>query len=72
MKSFKLFTEGSVHPNAIHVSPVAGGKYHVHAVGKNFAHGMKVGEHLTDTHLDDFSEMGGKIKHVKPDQQKTK
>ena len=57
-----------IHPNALHVKPVkANGqtKYHVHAVGKNFAHGIKVGEHLSDSELDDFSEMGGKIKHVK-------
>ena len=72
MLSFKLFTEAATHPDAIHVSPAGGGKYKVHAVGSNFSHGVKVGEHLTDTHLDDFSEMGGKIKHVKPEQQKTK
>ena len=56
----------AVHPDALHVSPAGGGKYKVHAVGKNFADGIKVGEHLTDTHLDDFAEMGGKIKHIKP------
>lgn len=55
----------AIHPSAIHVSPSSGGKYKVHAVGKKFASGIKVGEHLTDTHLDDFSEMGGKIKMVK-------
>lgn len=55
-----------VHPDALHVEPVGSGKYKVHAVGKNFSDGIKVGEHLTDTHLDDFAEMGGKIKHVKP------
>ena len=55
----------AIHPSAIHVSPASGGKYKVHAVGKKFASGIKVGEHLTDTHLDDFSEMGGKIKMVK-------
>ena len=54
-----------VHPNAIHVSDAGGGKYKVHAVGANHADGIKVGEHLSDTELDDFSEMGGKIKHVK-------
>jgi hypothetical protein len=54
-----------VHPNAIHVQHVGGGKYKVHAVGKNFDHGIKAGEHLSDSDLDDFSEMGGKIKHVK-------
>jgi hypothetical protein len=57
-----------IHPNALHVKQVSVDgktKYHVHAVGKNFAHGIKVGEHLSDSELDDFSEMGGKIKHVK-------
>lgn len=73
MQSFKTFLEeAAVHPDAIHVSHVGGGKYKVHAVGKNFSDGIKVGEHLTDSHLDDFAEMGGKIKHVKPEQQKTK
>lgn len=58
----------SLHPDALHVKPVktaAGTKYKVHAVGKNFSGGIKVGEHLSDTELDDFSEMGGKIKHIK-------
>lgn len=54
-----------VGDNHIHVSDAGGGKYKVHAVGKNFADGIKAGEHLSDTELDDFSEMGGKIKHVK-------
>lgn len=66
MKTFIQFAEEAVHPNAVHVSDAGGGKYKVHAVGKNFAHGIKVGEHLTDTHLDDVSEMGGKVKMVKP------
>lgn len=57
----------AVHPDAIHVKHVGGGKYKVHAVGKNFEHGIKSGEHLSDSELDDFSEMGGKIKHVKED-----
>lgn len=51
--------------NHLHVQHVGGGKYKVHAVGKNFAHGINVGEHLSDSELDDFQEMGGKIKHVK-------
>jgi hypothetical protein len=58
----------TLHPDALHVKPVktAGGtKYKVHAVGKNFSGGIKVGEHLSDTELDDFHEMGGKIKHIK-------
>ena len=54
-----------VHPNALHVQHVGGGKYKVHAVGKNFADGIKTGEHLSDSELDDFHEMGGKVKHVK-------
>lgn len=63
--------EEAVGDNHIHVQHVGGGKYKVHAVGKNFAGdedggGIKVGEHLSDSELDDFSEMGGKIKHVKP------
>ena len=60
-------TEAKVGDSHIHVSPVGGGKYKVHAVGSKFSDGIKVGEHLTDTHLDDFAEMGGKIKHVKPE-----
>lgn len=55
-----------VHPDALHVEPVGKNKYKVHAVGKNFSDGIKAGEHLSDTELDDFHEMGGKIKHVKP------
>lgn len=58
-------TPAKVHPNALHVQHVGGGKYKVHAVGKNFADGIKTGEHLSDTDLDDFHEMGGKVKHVK-------
>jgi len=69
MKSCKTFIEEaaqkSVHPDAIHVSDAGGGKYKVHAVGSNHADRIKVGEHLSDTDLDDFSEVGGKINHVK-------
>lgn len=68
MKSFKAFLEEAahkVHPDAIHVSDAGGGKYKVHAVGSNHADRIKVGEHLSDSELDDFSEMGGKIKNVK-------
>jgi hypothetical protein len=57
-----------VHPDAIHVSDVKkNGKpmYKVHKVGKNFADGIKVGEHLSDTELDDACEMGCKVKHIK-------
>lgn len=65
VEDLELTEEKAVHPDAIHVSNAGGGKYKVHAVGSNFSHGVKVGEHLTDTHLDDFSEMGGKVKTVK-------
>lgn len=57
-----------LHPDALHVSQVKkDGKpmYKVHRVGKNLANGIKVGEHLSDTELDDATEMGGKIKHIK-------
>jgi len=70
MKTLSAIVEEakSTHPDAVHVQPVKVNgqtKYKVHAVGKNFAHGIKVGEHLSDSELDDFSDMGGKIKHVK-------
>lgn len=51
--------------STIHVQPVGGGKYKVHKVGDKFKDHVKQGEHLTDTDLDDFQEMGGKVKHVK-------
>ncbi len=54
-----------VKHNELHVSDAGSGKYKVHAVGKKFSSGIKVGEHLTDTHLDDFAEMGGKVKMMK-------
>ena len=60
--------EAAVHPDALHVKPVemdGQTKYKVHAVGKNYSDGIKVGEHLSDSELDDFSEMGGRIKHMK-------
>lgn len=58
----------SVHAMALHVKPVKVNgktKYKVHAVGSHLADGIKVGEHLSDTQLDDASEMGAKIKHIK-------
>jgi len=58
----------AVHPMALHVKPVKSGgmpKYQVHAVGKKLGGGIKVGEHLSDSELDDASEMGAKIKHMK-------
>jgi len=63
--------EAALHPMALHVKPVKVGgktKYKVHAVGSELGGGIKVGEHLTDTHLDDASEMGAKIKHLKESQ----
>lgn len=63
---------GAIHPMALHVKPVQkDGKpmYHVHAVGKKLGGGIKAGEHLSDTELDDASEMGAKIKHMKEDQE---
>lgn len=61
-----------VHPMAIHVSMTDKKKnglpaYKVHAVGKQVGSGIKVGEHLTDTELDDASDMGIKIRHVNED-----
>ena len=50
-----------IHPMAIHVSNAGKGKYKVHAVGSKLADGIKVGEHLTDSELDDAAEMGAKI-----------
>lgn len=51
--------------STIHVQPVGGGKYKVHKVGDTFKDRVKQGEHVSDTDLDDFQEMGGKVKHVK-------
>ena len=60
----------SIHSMALHVKPVKVNgktKYKVHAVGSHLEDGIKVGEHLSDTQLDDASEMGAKIKHLKED-----
>lgn len=62
---FKEATAAKVHPDAIHVKPAGKGKYQVHAVGSNMSDHVKVGEHLSDTELDDAAESGAKIKHVK-------
>lgn len=67
MKSFSQFfaeADQKLHPKALHVSDAGGGKYKVHAVGHKLADGIKVGEHLSDTELDDATEMGAKIKHL--------
>lgn len=64
----KVYEEMSkVHPMALHVRDAGKGKYKVHAVGKHLADGIKVGEHLSDSQLDDATEMGAKIKMVKKD-----
>ncbi len=52
---------GKIHPMALHVSNAGKGKYRVHAVGSKLSDGIKVGEHLSDTELDDAAEMGAKI-----------
>lgn len=68
LKDILEATASKLHPDALHVSPVkvdGQTKYRVKAVGKNFAHGIKPGEDLDDTHLDDATEMGAKIKHIK-------
>jgi hypothetical protein len=64
----KVYEEMSkVHPMALHVKDVGNGKYKVHAVGKHLADGIKVGEHLSDSELDDATEMGAKVKMIKKD-----
>jgi hypothetical protein len=64
----KVYEEMSkVHPMALHVKDTGKGKYKVHAVGKHLADGIKVGEHLSDSELDDATEMGAKVKMIKED-----
>ena len=70
MKKLREIVEAtkSLHPMALHVQHVMVNgqpKYKVHAVGKDLADGIKHGEHLSDSELDDAHEMGAKIKHVK-------
>ena len=70
MKKLREIVEAtkSLHPMALHVKPVMVNgqqKYKVHAVGKDLADGIKHGEHLSDSELDDAHEMGAKVKHVK-------
>lgn len=58
------YLDESCAAHELHVQPVktdSGTKYKVLAVGKNFADGIKTGEHLSDTELDDASEIGAKI-----------
>ena len=56
-----------LHPMALHVKDVGKGKYKVHAVGKHLQDGIKVGEHLSDSEIDDATEMGAKVKMIKED-----
>ena len=69
--------EASVHPMALHVKPVPGQSkngqevYKVHAVGPKVT-GIKVGEHLNDTELDDATEAGHKIKMMKEEAEEFK
>lgn len=72
LKKFISFVseEKTMHPMGLHISPSGEKKnglpaYKVHAVGAHLADGIKVGEHLTDTELDDAVDMGAKIKHIK-------
>lgn len=70
MKKLREIVEAtkSLHPMALHVQHVMVNgqpKYKVHAVGKSLADGIKTGEHLSDSELDDAHEMGAKVKHVK-------
>jgi len=68
-QGMKMYTkeeaEAGKDDDHLHVSHAGNGKYKVHSVGKNFADGIQKGEHLSDTELDDASEMGAKIKHIK-------
>lgn len=62
--------EAAVHPMALHVKRVPGQKkngqevYKVHAVGSKVT-GIKAGEHLNDTELDDATEAGHKVKMMR-------
>lgn len=69
----EAMTSGAIHPMALHVKPVQkDGKpmYQVHAVGKKLSGGISKGEHLSDSDLDDATEMGAKIKHIKEEEEK--
>ena len=63
----KVYEEKStkrLHPMALHVQDVGKGKHKVHAVGDHLSDGISVGEHLSDSELDDAVEMGAKLKRV--------
>lgn len=53
-------------PSELHIKdhPEKEGHFVVHAVGKKWKDHIEAGETLNDTELDDFAEMGGKIKHI--------
>ncbi len=55
----------------MHLKPhgTAGTHYKVHAVGKKLAAhgGIKVGERLSDTEVDDARESGIRVRHMKED-----
>jgi hypothetical protein len=56
----------SPKPSELHIKdhPEKEGHFIVHAVGKNWKDHISAGETLNDTELDDFAEIGGKIKHI--------
>jgi len=66
-KVYEDVSSKKLHPMALHIKDTGKGKYKVHAVGDHLSDGIKVGEHLSDSELDDATEMGAKIKMVKED-----
>jgi hypothetical protein len=64
-KVYEEMSPKEMHPMALHVKDAGKGKYKVHAVGSDLSDGIKVGEHLSDSELDDATEMGAKIKMIK-------
>ena len=63
-KVYEEMSSKKLHPMALHVQDVGKGKHKVHAVGDELSDGISVGEHLSDSELDDATEMGAKIKRV--------
>jgi hypothetical protein len=53
-------------PSEIHIKdhPDKPGHFKVHAVGKKWKEHINAGDTLNDSELDDFAEVGGKIKHL--------
>ena len=66
-KVYEEMSSKKLHPMALHIKDAGKGKYKVHAVGSDLSDGIKVGEHLSDSELDDATEMGAKIKTIKED-----